>query len=96
LNDYNRFLLHFSNSLGVTDNVSTLVSIHSFGNIVYVNRPANFTGNISIYDMLGQEIITQKATGEGLMSIPVTNGTGYYVVKVQSDNNLITQKVFIY
>ncbi len=95
LNDDNRFLLHFSNSLGVDDNASTLVSIHSYGNIVYVNRPANFIGDISIYDMLGQEIITQKASGEGLMSIPVTNGTGYYVVKVQSDNNLITRKVFI-
>jgi hypothetical protein len=45
--------------------------------------------------MLGQEIITQKANSEGLMSIPVTNGTGYYVVKVQSDNSLVTRKVFI-
>jgi hypothetical protein len=96
LNDDNRFLLHFGNSLGVDATLSSRVSIHSHGDKVYINRPADFTGEISIFDMLGQEIISRKADGEGLMTIPVTNGTGYYVVKVQSDNNLITQKVFIY
>ncbi len=95
LNDDNRFLLHFSNPLGVDEMSGENISIHSYGNVVYVNRPVEFKGTVSILDMLGQEIIMQKANGEGLMTIPVTNGTGYYVVKVQSDNNLTTRKVFI-
>ncbi len=95
LNDDNRFLLHFSNPLGVEENDGNNISIHSYNNVVYVNRPANFTGTVTIYDMLGQQITSQKAEGEGMTTIPVTNGTGYYVVKVQSDNKLVTRKVFI-
>jgi hypothetical protein len=45
--------------------------------------------------MLGQELISQKTTGDGLISIPVKSGTGYYFVKVQSGEKLVTQKVFI-
>ncbi len=96
LDDNNRFILHFGEVNGVGDISTGGIKVYSNKNTVYVQKPADFNGIVFIYDMLGQEIISRKANGEGLMTIPVTNGTGYYVVKVQSDNNLITQKVFIY
>jgi len=96
LDDNNRFILHFGEVNGVGDISTGGIKVYSTKNTVYVQKPADFNGIVFIYDMLGQEIISRKANGEGLMTIPVTNGTGYYVVKVQSDNNLITQKVFIY
>jgi PKD repeat protein len=96
LDDNNRFILHFGEVNGVGDISTGGVNVYSNKNTVYVMKPADFNGIVFIYDMLGQEIIIQKATGEGLMSIPVTNGTGYYVVKVQSDEKLVTRKVLIY
>ncbi len=91
-----RFLLHFSNPLGIDDNTgSQQVSIYSYNNVVYISKPENFKGDVFIYDILGKEILNTKAMNEGLMSIPITNGIGYYVVKVESDNLLSTKKVYI-
>ncbi len=49
----------------------------------------------ALADILGKEIYSAKAQGQGLASITVKDGMGYYVVKVQSDNALSTKKVFI-
>ena len=95
LNEDNRFLLHFGNPLGIDDNDVKQVSIYSHNNVVYVNQSENFSGNIFIYDMMGQEIHNQRVDQKGLISIKVSNGTGYYLVKVQSDNDLTTEKVLI-
>ena len=93
--DANRFLLHFGNPLGMEDNGLLASDIYSFADRVYIQKPVGFNGQVSVYDMLGQEILSQKETGEGLMSIPIKTGTGYYFVKVQSDNSIVTEKVFI-
>jgi hypothetical protein len=91
-----RFLLHFDNPVNISDNTgSGGLSIYSHNNKVYIQKPAGFDGTIFVYDILGQEILNTKAVGEGLMSIPVTNGMGYYLVKVKSAMGLTTEKVLI-
>ena len=55
----------------------------------------NAKGSIYIYNMMGQEVATKKATGENLISLRITNGTGYYLVKVQTNDKIMTKKVFI-
>jgi hypothetical protein len=91
----NRFLLHFGNPLGIEDEDLSTLDIYSYGDRVYIQKPEGFNGQIEIYDMLGQEIISRKATGEGLENIKITSGTAYYLVKTQSGNKLVTKKVFI-
>lgn len=91
-----RFNLHFSNPMSVDDNImGSQISIYSYSNVVYVQKPSNFDGNVFIYDILGKEIYSSKAQGGGLASIPVTNGNGYYLVKVQSNADIKTEKVYI-
>ncbi len=53
------------------------------------------TGDVFIYDMLGQEILNQRIGDSGMTKIRITNGTAYYLVKFQSDEILVTEKVFI-
>ncbi len=91
-----RFVLHLKNgSMGVDDDViPTVVNIYSYKDNIYVQAPADFNGDVSIFNMMGQEVVKTKAAGT-LTTLNVTNGTGYYVVKVLSDNQLITHKVFI-
>jgi M6 family metalloprotease-like protein len=91
----NRFLLHFGNPLGIGDENLSTPEIYSYGDMVYIQKPEGFDGQIEIYDMLGQEIISRKVTGEGLENVKVTSGTAYYLVKTQFGNKLITEKVFI-
>ena len=95
LDDNTRFVLHFGEVNGTGDMVTDGINIYSNKNIVFVRMPVDFDGQIYIYDMLGQQITGKKTNGESLTTIPVTNGTGYYVVKVQSDDKLVTRKVFI-
>jgi hypothetical protein len=90
-----RFVLHFGNPNGIGDESLSTISIYSHGDIVYIQGLNGFNGHVSIYDMLGQELISQKTTGNGLISIPIKSGTGYYFVKVQSDNQFVNEKVFI-
>jgi hypothetical protein len=97
LNDAShRFNIHFkSGAMGVEDNAAKDVSIYSNEDVVYINKPADLTGNITVFNMMGQEVLSAKATAGTMMNLKVTDGTGYYVVKLQSGDKLITQKVFI-
>ncbi|MCD4791454.1 MAG: PKD domain-containing protein, partial [Bacteroidales bacterium] len=94
-NEPNRFLLHFGEPSSIDENNQFSVRIYSNENIVYIQNPENIDGDIIIYDMLGQEIIREKIENEELIRIKLTQGTGYYLVKVQSDKQLVTEKVFI-
>jgi len=96
LDNPHRFNLHFTEgSLDVNDYPISSVNVYSFEDVVYIQTGEIYEGTISIYDMLGQEIIFKKINNKELISIPVTKGTGYYLVKVQSDKGLVTKKVFI-
>lgn len=91
-----RFNVHFkAGSAGVDDNIVSGVSIYSFENTVYINKPADFTGVVTVFNMMGQEILNSKASAGTMIDFKVTDGTGYYVVKLQSGNSLVTKKVFI-
>lgn len=91
-----RFNIHFkSGAVGIGENSESNIFVYSVDNMVYIQKPADLEGNVFIYNMMGQEVYSQKAGNEELINIPVNNGTGYYVVKVQSDNLMETQKVFI-
>ena len=91
-----RFNLHFKNGVANIGNSSSSdIHIYSYDDMVYIQQPENFSGEVSIFNMMGQEIVHERATGESLMSIKITNGMGYYLVKVQNGNVLTTEKVFI-
>jgi hypothetical protein len=91
-----RFNIHFkSTTLGVENSVESNIGVYSASNVVYIQKPAELVGNVFIYNMMGQEIYSQKVGNEELISIPVNNGTGYYLIKVQSNNSTLTEKVFV-
>jgi hypothetical protein len=94
--DPHRFNIHFkAGATGVEDSMNSSVSIYSFEDIVYINKPVDLTGDVTIINMMGQEVVKTGATSGTIMNIKVTEGSGYYLVKLQSGNQLITQKVFI-
>jgi hypothetical protein len=89
-----RFVVHFAEYQGIGDNLSS--DIHG---IYAGNRSINVDfsavkGEIVIYDILGQEISRAEASN-GLNRISVPQGNAVYVVKVISDKNAVTKKVFV-
>jgi len=91
--DANRFEIHFS-PVGVGENLINSVSIWSSDNNIYVSVPKELEGTISVYNMMGQEV-TSTDTQPGTNVIPMDKVNTYYVVKVLSNSNVITGKVYI-
>jgi hypothetical protein len=88
----NRFVLHFG-VVSVEDNMANSTNIYSVDKEVYVAVTEFTKGHISIFNTMGQEVVT--APINNTVNKISLNKTGYYIVKVMSDNNVATEKVFI-
>ena len=96
IDDKHRFNLHFKDSwYGIEDQAYSGINIYAHEQMVYIRLHNTETGQAVIFDALGQEIIRKSVQNTGLTKIPVNAGTGYYLVKYQSDEILVTKKVFI-
>jgi hypothetical protein len=89
-----RFIVHFKNTLGIADPGNTSVTnIYSYNKDVYVNFTGS-NGEIVIYNLLGQEV-SRKNAENGLNKISLTQSNSAYVVKVISNQSVVSQKVFV-
>ena len=88
----NRFILHFA-PLGVDDNFVDNTNIYSYGKDVYVNVSEITNGDIVIYNLMGQKVISTSISG--LLNKVTLKEGGYYVVVVRNDETVVTEKVFI-
>jgi hypothetical protein len=92
-NDPDRFVIHFA-PLGTPEFDINSVNIYSHERNIYVNVPETLMGNIVVFNMMGQEVVSLD-TEPGMNVIPMDNVNTYYVVKVVSNNQAITGKVYI-
>ena len=98
-----RFFIHFiESSLSIEDEIKTnLLNVYKLSahNFITVEGLANQSSQttLRLYDFLGKELVsktflnninTQTISTQGLTS-------GIYIVKLESENNLITKKLFI-
>jgi hypothetical protein len=93
--EYNRFMLHFSNPLGTNETSASFVSVYSHGNTVYVHLSEKCNADIVIHDLVGREILRKNLSGQEMAEIELSVETGYYLVNVRAGNQVITQKVII-
>jgi len=92
-----RFELHFVTVVGIDDQVENSdVHIYSSGNSVFVRNSSDVNnGTISVYDITGTEILSTYLENIPLNEIDLNVKSGYYVVKVTTNNEVHSQKVFI-
>lgn len=86
-----RFLIHFG-LFGNLDKNS--VTIYSHMSNIYVNIPNAVDGKIMVYTTSGQMVSTIDAA-QGINIIPIESPNNYYIVKVVSDIEAVTGKVYI-
>lgn len=89
--DEGRFMIHFnlSGQISPLDNIV----IYSGNGNVYVNMPLERSGQVSVFNVMGQNIFS-SAINEGLNVITV-NYSGNCIVKVQTAEGVKTRKVFV-
>ena len=86
------FIVHFT-PLGMIEHDANSIRIWGANQTVNVVVPET-TGTIHVYNMMGQEVVSADAQ-PGLNTLPVRDVNTYYVVKVVTENNAKTGKVFI-
>jgi hypothetical protein len=96
-----RFLLHFNLSgqtTGIQGQDGNSVAIYGYGSSV--NMMVNFerpqTGVISIYNMQGQEIYTERGSFMGRHEIKLNGiAAGSYIVRASFENDTYTERVIL-
>jgi hypothetical protein len=89
----NRFIIHFA-PVGINDLNASSVKIWSMDNNIIVNVPSNVTGEIAVYNMMGQEVTRTDIAGiETQISVSDVNTN--YIVKVIAESNTVTGKVYV-
>jgi len=85
--------LHFA-PLSVDDDLAEAATIYAYGNEVRVTLTSTVNAeSITVYDMMGKEVTTVAANAG--LNVITMDTPGNYVIKVVSDNNVITEKVFV-
>ena len=87
-----RFIIHFT-PLAVGEIAADFINIYSSHKDVYVSVPANTNGDIVVYNLMGQEVTRTMITN--VVNKITLNKSAYYVVKVLSNENVVTKKVFV-
>ncbi len=96
MNDPHRFNLYFKDSyFGEKETSMKNVNIYAFDDVVYIEFPGNELTEVIIYNMMGQEMDRKESTGYGVLRIKIDAKSGYYLVKVQTGNQFVAEKVFI-
>ncbi len=93
-----RFNLHFGGTLGINDpKKDNDVTIYSAGNTLYIsnNTGTIVKGDVFVYNLMGQQMMQQKLNEGALTKISLDAVTGYYLVKVITNQKAYSGKVFV-
>ena len=98
-NNAERFTIYFNPSEDIIKSITpeNWFSIYSYKNVITVikNTISNVTGEIHIYNMVGQPVITRSLSGENEVKIQAVLPTGYYVICIITDTYFKSEKVLI-
>ncbi len=90
-----RFVLHFKDAVGIEENLQTQsVQFYVSNNVLYIIDEEIGNGTVSLFNMLGQRVMTKEITGN-TSEINLDLPSGYYIVNICTDKSPVNGKVFI-
>jgi len=92
----NRFLLHFKSAVDIEENYKTIdpFEIYTIGSKVIVSSVENTPYKLSVFNSTGQLIVQKDFTGNANEEISITT-LGAYIVRLVSENGVVTKKIII-
>ncbi len=94
-----RFVVHFyASATGIGhSNMNDEMNIYANDKTISISFAENLSksGNVTVVDMYGRTLVSQQFEESNLFSIPVNVRNNYLIVRVVSEGNVFTQKVFI-
>lgn len=98
---HDRFVIHFfgpeySPNSVVESDVENKVKIYSSTNSIYVlNKSEEHIKEISVFNLMGQEIMRTQVPQQDIYKLRLNEPTGYYVVRVRTNMNIYSDKVLV-
>ena len=91
-----RFSIHLLKSTSVNDVTSAEgLRIYSFGSEIFIYSSENPDVKISVFNITGQQVYSQRMALDGPKQLTLNVPTGWYVVKVVTGQTMVSRKVFI-
>jgi len=91
-----RFNLHFTDqSLNVEETKHGNLRVYSLNEYVIIRNPDLVTGDIVVYNMMGQMVSTTQLNGEPEFRMAINQGRGYYLVKFHNELFVLSERVLI-
>lgn len=98
-NRKNRFTIYFNPSDDVINNITidSYFTIFSFRNEITIlkNTVKQLKGEVSIYNISGQQVFKDQLSNEIKSIIKLTVPTGYYVISIKTNESIMNKKIFI-
>ena len=91
---YNNGSIYTTIQTSIHELEANTIRIWSNKQNILINFPGSTNGNIVVFNMMGQEVISTDIEA-GLNVIPVNKVNTYFIVKVSTSNNVVTEKVYI-
>ncbi|MDD3875190.1 MAG: GEVED domain-containing protein [Bacteroidales bacterium] len=98
LTDNDRFVLHFNksaNSMPESGLETSDIFIYSYDNAIYISNVSCDNVTVSIYNVLGQEVLNRQLMPSTLNKITSDLPEGTYIVKLTGSDGLVSQKIFL-
>lgn len=94
--DAGRFILFFTDVLGINKLTDNSFKVYSSGNSIYIqNSKLNEQGTVTVYDMVGKELMNVNLSSDFLTKLNTSFVNGYYIVSIKTDKGLLTEKVYL-
>jgi len=90
-----RFVLHFFGVTIVSDiSLSENAEVYAYANRVFVRaREQNINYKIEVFDLLGRKVFADEFNSNGLNSFTVNVQQGVYLVRLQTGNSVVVNKI---
>ncbi len=90
-----RFKLHFNLSVTEIESLDeSNTNVYSYNKSIYVNFETATKANISVYDIAGR-LVCEKQSNNDENIIEMNANEGIYLVKIKTNEGVITRKVFV-
>ena len=94
----NRFLIHFDGTIGIAEDAQpSLLKLFARNQEVVFEMPAGIKsgGEVSVYNLLGQQILNRKITPAIIQTLPMNNEHGYFLVRLVTREGSFSGKVLL-
>ena len=97
-NTDDRFVLHFNTVSSNNSNGTVTLNeanIYTYENTIYISNVMDNNSTLTIYNVLGQEVLSQRLANYTLNKVNTNLATGHYVVKLTGTDFSKVQKVIV-